>query len=263
MEIYYLALAYTLAFFFLFWLISLVVGKSSVIDIGWGFYFFYISVFYFYNSDRELNLLSILIFFSIGLWSIRLGLYLLVRYLREKEEDKRYVKLKKKWKATNLSFVRMFIFQGIIAFIVSYPLSIIMRSKIVNENLIIISSYLIILFTIFESIADYQLFSFKQDRENQNKVCNKGLWSYTRHPNYFFEWMIWVSIGILSTAFDQHLYLGLISPILMYIFLNYVSGIPFLEEDARKGIFKKEGEREYYENTPPFFPNVLKVIKIS
>lgn len=261
MDIYHLALAYSLAFFFLFWLISLLVEKSSVIDIGWGFYFFYISVFYFYHSDRELNHLSILILFCVGFWSVRLGLYLLIRYLREKEEDKRYVKIKKEWRATNISFIRMFFFQGIIAFIVSYPLSIIMRSKIENENLIIMSCCLIIIFTIFESIADYQLFSFKQNKENQNKVCDKGLWNYTRHPNYFFEWLIWVSIGILSTAFKQHQYLGLISPVLMYVFLNYVSGIPFLEEDARKGIFKKEGEREYYKNTPPFFPNIFKVLK--
>jgi steroid 5-alpha reductase family enzyme len=91
----------------------------------------------------------------------------------------------------------------------------------------------------------------KKNPENKGKNCEVGLWYYSRHPNYFFEWLIWVSYGLVSLA-SPYGYIGLISPVLMYILLTKFSGVPMSEELA----LKKRGDvfREYQRTTSAFFP---------
>ena len=251
-------LGVSISYFVVFWVISLITKKASIIDIAWGFYFSLISVFYFLRSGQRLEFIHVLSFLVIGFWSIRLGLYLIIRYLHENEEDKRYIKIKKNWNATGVSFVKMFVFQGFIAALVSSPIYFIFSRSAENKTIIYFGLGLMFLSTVLESVADYQLFGFKKDESNKGKICDKGLWYYTRHPNYFFEWGVWFSLAIQCFGYEGNAYFGISSAILMFVFLNYVSGIPFLEEDARKGIYKKSGEKEYYATTPAFFPNPFK-----
>ena len=110
-----------LIYFITLWLLSLLTKKSSVIDIGWGFFFSVISVFYILYYQLILSLEHKIALALVVLWSCRLGIYLLIRYLHENEEDKRYAKLKKKWNATQFSFIKMFVFQGFIASSMSFP----------------------------------------------------------------------------------------------------------------------------------------------
>ncbi len=251
-------LVVSISYFVVFWVISLLTKKASIIDIAWGFYFSLISVFYFIRSEQSLEFIHVISFLVIGFWSMRLGLYLIIRYLHENEEDKRYVKIKKDWNATGVSFIAMFLFQGFIAALVSLPLYFIFSRNVTNHNLVYFGLALMLISTTLESLADYQLFKFKKDESNKGFICDKGLWYYTRHPNYFFEWGVWLSLAIQCLGYSDNSYYGISSAILMFIFLNYVSGIPFLEEDARKGIYKKKGEKEYYASTPVFFPNPFK-----
>jgi len=100
-------------------------------------------------------------------------------------------------------------------------------------------------------IADAQLVRFKRDPKNKGRVCNAGLWRYSRHPNYFFEFLIWVSFAIVALP-AQHGYLGLISPLLILFFLVRVSGIPATEQQAIRS--KGEAYRNYQQSTSPFIP---------
>jgi steroid 5-alpha reductase family enzyme len=106
-----------------------------------------------------------------------------------------------------------------------------------------------------EMIADSQLKRFKQNPQNKVRVCNVGLWHYSRHPNYFFEFLIWVSFAIVALP-AQYGYLGLISPVLILFLLFRVSGIPATEEQAIRS--KGEAYRKYQQTTSafiPWFPN--------
>ena len=102
------------------------------------------------------------------------------------------------------------------------------------------------------SLADKQLRMFKQKhRDSRKEVCNTGLWKYSRHPNYFFEWVLWlgyIPLGILATGGP---WLFLIPPVL-YLFLAKVTGIPFVE--ARKLEASGEEYKNYVKTTSSFFP---------
>ena len=106
----------------------------------------------------------------------------------------------------------------------------------------------------FEAIADWQLFRFKSNPANQGKVFDSGLWRYSRHPNYFGEMLVWW--GLFGLAVNApHGWAGLISPIVMTVFLLKVSGVTLLERDLKE---RKPAYREYINATNAFFPWIPK-----
>jgi steroid 5-alpha reductase family enzyme len=102
-----------------------------------------------------------------------------------------------------------------------------------------------------EMTADWQLARFKRNPKNKGKVCNVGLWRYSRHPNYFFEWLIWVSFALVASS-ARYGYWGFLSPALILYFLLRVSGIPATEEQALRS--KGDAYRKYQKATSPFIP---------
>jgi steroid 5-alpha reductase family enzyme len=111
-----------------------------------------------------------------------------------------------------------------------------------------------------EAIADEQLRQFRRDKSNQEKVCDTGLWRWSRHPNYFFEWLGWLAYPVLALDFSGNYSFGFLAfaaPLCMYWLLVYVSGIPPLEEHmlARYG----DEFRKYQMRTNLFFPGPPKV----
>jgi steroid 5-alpha reductase family enzyme len=106
-----------------------------------------------------------------------------------------------------------------------------------------------------EVLADAQLARFKANPVNRGKVCDLGLWRFSRHPNYFFEWLIWVSYALFALA-SPHGYLGLISPALILFFLLKVTGIPATEAQALRS--KGEAYRRYQQTTSVFIPWIPK-----
>jgi steroid 5-alpha reductase family enzyme len=109
-----------------------------------------------------------------------------------------------------------------------------------------------------ESVADYQLKQFKADPANKGKTCDAGLWNYSRHPNYFFEWLIWVSYFVFALG-SPFGWVSLIAPLLMIYFLLKVTGIPATEEQALKT--KGEAYRRYQQTTSAFIPWFKKPLK--
>jgi steroid 5-alpha reductase family enzyme len=101
-----------------------------------------------------------------------------------------------------------------------------------------------------EAIADRQLAAFRKNPDNKGKVCSQGLWRYSRHPNYFFEWLHWWAY--VAFALSSSWWLALAGPIVMYIFLRYLTGIPHAERSSLKS--RGEAYRRYQQTTSVFFP---------
>jgi steroid 5-alpha reductase family enzyme len=102
-----------------------------------------------------------------------------------------------------------------------------------------------------EATADAQLKRFKSKPENKGKVCNVGLWSYSRHPNYFFEWMIWVSYFIFACASPWG-WISIVCPAIILLLLFKVTGIPLTEEQSIRS--RGDAYREYQRTTSVFVP---------
>ena len=102
-----------------------------------------------------------------------------------------------------------------------------------------------------EAIADQQLANFKRDPGNRGEVCNVGFWRYSRHPNYFFEWLHWWSYVALALTAPFG-WLSILAPIAMWFFLNRVTGIPHTETQAIKS--RGDKYRRYQQTTSAFFP---------
>ncbi|EQC46099.1 DUF1295 domain-containing protein [Bacteriovorax sp. Seq25_V] len=240
-----------IAFFIIAWVVSLVLGKSSHIDSVWGLSFSLLTAFYYYLSGKVIGQLDIIFITVVFLWSFRLGLFLAYRFSVE-GEDRRYVEIKTNWNKTNVGFIGMFILQGFLASLLSIPLLLFSHGVVVNEALFFVGISFVFIFTVFETVADWQLFQFKA--RNKNRTCNVGLWKYSRHPNYFSEWMIWVGLFLTTLSQGALGWFSFISVAIIFYLLNFVSGIPIIERDARNGVFKREGEKEYFESTSVFFP---------
>jgi steroid 5-alpha reductase family enzyme len=106
-----------------------------------------------------------------------------------------------------------------------------------------------------EATADRQLRFFKLDPANRTAVCDVGLWSWSRHPNYFFEWLSWVAYPIVAidlTGHNSYGWLALAAPACMYWVLVHVSGIPPLEQHMLRS--RGDAFREYQKRTRAFFP---------
>ncbi|MGM0562912.1 MAG: DUF1295 domain-containing protein [Pseudomonadota bacterium] len=102
-----------------------------------------------------------------------------------------------------------------------------------------------------ESLADHQLAAFKRDPDNRGGVCQRGLWRYSRHPNYFFEWLQWFVWPLLAWQFSDGLWM-LLAPLVMLLFLYFLTGIPFSEQQSLRT--RGEAYREYQRTTSPFIP---------
>ena len=102
-----------------------------------------------------------------------------------------------------------------------------------------------------EAVADAQLAKFKADPASKGRTCRVGLWRYSRHPNYFFEWLTWVAFAWFATS-SPNGWIGWISPALILYFLLRVTGIPATEEQALRS--RGENYRRYQETTSAFLP---------
>ncbi len=185
-------------------------------------------------------------------WSFRLAGYLAVR-MKGQPEDSRYAAARDSWGAkADLYMLGFFILQAVIAGVLSIPLLVIAYMddgpSLVTGALAVIIWFVSV---VGEGTADAQLKAFKARPENRGKVCREGLWYYSRHPNYFFESLHWVTYVVLAIGAGWW-WATLLGPILMAVLLLKISGIPTVEgKDASK---KREGHDEYVRTTNAFIP---------
>jgi steroid 5-alpha reductase family enzyme len=192
-----------------------------------------------------------LVFCGIGvLWSLRLGTYIFVRVLRHHPvEDVRYEALRQRWPGPAM-FLAFFQLQAFTVVIFSLPFLFAAWNPARSLRPIELIGLAIAVGSIIgESLADRQMKQFKSEPDNRGKVCEVGLWRFSRHPNYFFEFLFWVGIFIASTA-TMAGWITAVCPALMYYFLTRVTGIPLTEEYALKS--KGEAYRRYQQTTSAF-----------
>jgi steroid 5-alpha reductase family enzyme len=187
-------------------------------------------------------------------WSLRLGLHIVGRN-RKSGDDPRYRQLIDQWGKDAPR--RMFIFlQSQAAVGIVLVLAIMLAAHAPFAGLRgpdIIGAVILLAAIAGETTADRQLQTFAKDPANRNAVCEVGLWRYSRHPNYFFEWIFWLAYPVIAIGPDNPWgWLSLAAPACMYWVLVHVSGIPPLEEHMRRA--RGDAFKRYQNKTPPFFP---------
>ena len=235
-----------------FWLLSLILKDSSIVDIIWGAGFVMSVWVAFLNTPAMINARHYLILILVTIWGLRLSLHIFFRNVG-KGEDFRYAK----WREENgkqwwwRSFFKVFLLQGLLMWLIASPLSAIQAST-EPVNLIFLDYIAIITWLIgffFEAIGDYQLTRFRANPSNKGKLLDYGVWRYTRHPNYFGDSAQWWAFYIIALAAGG--WWTIFSPILMTHFLVNVSGVAMLEKSL---IERKPGYKAYAERTNAFIP---------
>lgn len=186
------------------------------------------------------------------IWSFRLGLYILVRVWRHHpEEDTRYQTLRQRWPGP-LRFLLFFELQAFIAVIFSLPFLLAAQDSRTQIGPLEILGLTIALFsTAAEAFADFQAQRWKRNPANKGKVLNIGLWRYSRHPNYFFESLVWCGFCLAALPLPYG-WITVICPVLMLYFLLCVTGIPLSEKHSVES--RGEAYREYQRTTSRFIP---------
>ena len=197
---------------------------------------------------------SLLLAMIIIIWALRLGSFLFMRILKDKE-DRRF----NEWKFSFALFLRTWTLQGMWIFLTSIAAitAISTRKIVAPDTLLFVGGFLWLFGFLFETISDFQKRKFKS--KNKDGFITSGLWSVSRHPNYFGEIVLWIGVAIIAypTLYGWQ-YVSLISPLFVYLLLTRVSGIPLLEEHAEKKWGKDKKYISYKENTPELFPRILK-----
>lgn len=222
----------------------------GVIDIAWGLGFIVTTLTVFLQVD-QVSISKLIVFMMTCIWSLRLSIYLFVRN-HGKPEDWRYQKFRSEWAPNEnvQAYLKVFVFQGLLMFLISLPQMLFIRDeKIINWGLMEVVGLIIwIQGFMFETLADWQLARFKKDVSNKGKVMTKGVWSLSRHPNYYGEVTLWWGFYIM--LFNYVPWWTAIGPLLITFFIVNVTGIALLEK-------RYEGNQEfekYKGRTSVFFP---------
>jgi len=245
-----IGLALMLAAFAAVWALGVRIRNYSFLDVIWSYGVAILAPIYAAvgpgNPGRQWA------FTVLGVaWSLRLGTCILLRVLQHHpREDVRYEGLRRRWPGPGM-FLVFHELQAVLVVIFSLPFLLAAWRRMPLRIVDMIGLGLVLIALLGESLADRQLKRFKSDPVNQGRVCDTGLWRYSRHPNYFFELLVW--IGFAAASLDTpHGWITLLCPVLMYYFLTQVTGIPLTEEYAIKS--KGDAYREYQRTTSAFIP---------
>ena len=188
-----------------------------------------------------------------GLWGLRLAAHLWTR-VRGEPEDGRYQNLRTHWHGSQLKFFAFFQFQALLIVLFALPFQAVARNPHGWGPWLLAGVAIWMVSVLGESIADRQLARFRADHANRGRTCRDGLWRYSRHPNYFFEWVHWFAYVFIAIG-SPNAWLAWAGPLVMYIFLRWISGIPYTETQALRS--RGDDYRAYQRVTPmliPWFP---------
>lgn len=238
------------------WLVSYKMKNASIVDVVWSLLIALLALFY--GTFLEgFGLRKFMITFMALAWGLRLSFHIFSRAVTHKTEDPRYTELRNKWGADQeKKMYQFFLLQGAVAAFLAIPFLIVCMNPYMTTSLFEwLGLVLWVIAIVGETLSDFQLAKFKNDSENKGKVCDVGLWRYSRHPNYFFEWLIWVSFAFYALGSPLG-WISLICPIFMFHFLHNVTGVPKAEEQSLKS--RGDAYREYQSKTSKFFPWIPK-----
>jgi steroid 5-alpha reductase family enzyme len=236
----------------LLWAVSVFLKNSSIIDIFWGPMFVLTAWIVFFTSPAGFPTRQWLVAGMVTLWGLRLGGYVFWRN-HGRGEDFRYAAWRKQhgssW--TWRSYFQVFILQGILAWIIGWPLVAAISSS-TPAQISILDGLGVIVWAfgfMFEAGGDYQLAQFRANPANKGKILDQGFWRYTRHPNYFgdaAQWWGWYLVALGGGGWWT-----IFGPVMMTILLVRISGVALLEKTLA---VEKPGYREYIEKTSAFIP---------
>lgn len=230
------------------WMLSVRARDASLVDRFWGMGFAVLNAGLFFSGPRTPR--AILATVLVTLWALRLSAYIHWRN-RGHGEDARYRSMRESWgpRFWWVSYFTVFLLQGALMGIIAAPFFAIQSAPASALGWADALGVLLWVFGFgFESIADAQLRRFKQNPENRGKLMTQGLWSRSRHPNYFGETVLWWGYFLLALAVGAPW--TVVSPLLMTFLLLKVSGVALLERSMRT----RPGFAEYARKTPAFFP---------
>ncbi len=191
----------------------------------------------------------------VVIWAIRLGLFLFTR-IRRAGKDDRYDALKPSF----IRFLNDWIMQGLwVAFTAAAALAAISSTLRKPMDAITAIGFMLWLCGfLFEVVADAQKRRFSKDPANRGRFIRTGLWSLSRHPNYFGEIMLWVGIAVIAApVLHGWQWVTLLSPLFVYVLLTRISGIPLLEKKAQQKWGGQEAYERYKTSTPVLVPRIL------
>lgn len=238
------------------WLVQRATGNTRWADVFWPFGVGAVGILAVLSGDMVSPARQYLVVALLAAWSLRLGGHFLTRTLSS-HNDPSYAKMRNNWDAAANArmffFLQSHAFAGVILIICVYIAA--ARPDADLEFPDYLGALIMLIALAGEAIADWQLKQFGSDPANRGKICDHGLWRWSRHPNYFFEWLGWTSYVLIAADFDGdyfHGWLSLAAPVLMYVLLRHVSGVPPLEEHmlASRG----NAFRDYQRRTSVFFP---------
>lgn len=241
--------------FILLWAISVRLRDVSVVDALWG-PAFAIAPVTTLISDGELWPRRLLVLALVALWGGRLGLHLLVRN-HGKPEDYRYAEMRAQHGGgfALRSLFTVFLLQAALVMVISLPLTAVFSSGAPRtvSTLDVFLSVLVLTGVAIEATADLQLVRFRRDPSQCGRVLDKGLWRYSRHPNYFGDAVVWGGLGLFgATSAQGWLLLGsIVGPLLMWVFLLRVSGVTLLEKAITE---RRPDYARYIQRTSAFVP---------
>ena len=210
-----------------------------------------------YIQIHSIDIYSLVLSLLISIWTLRLGIFLFYRVLKV-GEDIRF----KDVKNNALKFFVWFSISSLWVSLTTMAAMNVVTSKNYNKDLTLlyIGTMIWVFGFLFEIISDYQKIKFKNNALNKNKFIDSGLWSISRHPNYFGEIILWIGIYIITLPSTSGLeYLGIISPLFVIILLNKVSGINLLEASADKKWGSSNEYQKYKKITPRLIPKLWKI----
>ncbi len=238
------------SFMLLMFVVAMLIKNNSIVDIGWGLGFIIVTIAtFFLDGDERFH--QKLVSYLVIVWGLRLAIYIGIRNIGQ-PEDFRYANWRKEWGSSFAmrSFFQVFMLQGVVMFVITLPI------VVINSDLSLFKSYKILypagctvwcVGFFFEVVGDYQMYMFKHNPHPHKPIMKKGLWKYSRHPNYFGEVLVWWGIFLMAIPSGQW-YISVWSPVLLTILLLRFSGVPRQEK-------KYEGNEEYllYKKNTSFF----------
>lgn len=236
--------------FIIMWVVSVAARDASIVDPFWGVSFVVLAwVSFAVGGDPGTR--QLLTALLVSMWGLRLSVFLAARNLG-RGEDYRYRAMRRRWGRwfPLVSLGTVFILQAALAWIVSLPVQVAMLHSNGLGWISVGGAALWLIGLLFETIGDWQLARFKAGEENAGKVMDRGLWRYTRHPNYFGDFCVWWGLFAVAVS-DTSMMWTVVGPIVMSILLLKVSGVALLERTITA---RRPGYADYAARTSAFIP---------
>ena len=246
------SLLFAICLMFGLWSVQLRTRDAGIVDVGWASSLGLLAIFYAATVDSPASPRPWLVGLIAAIWSFRLAIYLLRDRVLGKPEDGRYQKLRSGFGSrAPLFFFGFFQVQGLLAWLFSLPFWLAQHRSGPLDGWDFCGLSLWVIAFIGESLADAQLAQYRSNPLNCGKTCRLGLWKYSRHPNYFFESVVWWGFWLFACGSPWG-WVTMYAPAMILYFLLRVTGSPLTEECAVKS--KGDAYREYQRTTSAFVP---------